>query len=335
MTPTAAATSSLHDYRPSPGRYDECKSGGGDVRPGWTPIAERLGSLGSSGIGDRIAQVEQMVRENGATFNVESEAGRQSRPWQISPVPLLVDAESWSRLEAGLAQRTRVLEAVLNDLLGPQRLVKERVVPGELLWANPFFSRTYHGLPDTGGIRLHVPATDVARATDGSWWVTGDRSRAPSGLGYLLENRIVTSRVFPHLIRRCNVKRLAIFFDMLRNQLRSLAPRRRDNPRVALLTPGQESYRAFEDAYLARYLGLTLVQGRDLAVRGERLNLKTLGGLLPIEVLWRHISDRKCDPLELEPGSKGGVTGLLDVVRQGAVANSVVGSNVRIKRRSC
>ena len=127
--------------------------------------------------------------------------------------------------------------------------------------------------------------------TTGQWWVTGDRTRAPSGLGYALENRIITSRVMPQLIRRSNVTRLASFFASLQQHLNSLAPRMRDNPRVAIMTPGKASYRYMEDAYLARYLGYTMVQGRDLAVRGNRLNLKTLGGLLPIEVVWRHVSD--------------------------------------------
>lgn len=316
---------SLDDYVTNPERYDECKTKAGRIRDAWTPLANHLAALEASGIGERAVRIEQLLQENGATFNVESEVGRQTRPWQLAAVPLLFDAESWGLLEEGLRQRTRVLEAVLEDLLGPRRLISERIVPAELLLANPLFQRSYHGLPSTGGIRIHVSATDVARANDGSWWVTADRTRAPSGLGYLLENRIITSRVYPHLIRRCNVRRMAGFFETLRNHMRSLATRVRDNPRIALLTPGQNSYRAFEDAYLARYLGFTLVQGRDLAVRGGRLNVKTLGGLLPIEVLWRHISDRKCDPLELEPGATEGVTGLLRSVRQDqvAVTNSV------------
>jgi uncharacterized circularly permuted ATP-grasp superfamily protein/uncharacterized alpha-E superfamily protein len=167
---------------------------------------------------------------------------------------------------------------------------------------------------------LNLTATDLARDSDGKWWVTGDRTRAPSGLGFALENRVITSRVLPQLIRGNNVIRLASFFAALQEQLKSLAPRMRDNPRVAILTPGEGSYRYVEDAYLARYLGYTLVQGRDLAVRGTRLYLKTLGRLLPIEVLWRHISDRHCDPLELDPTSTKGTVGLLRSIRSRSVA---------------
>ncbi|TWU35943.1 circularly permuted type 2 ATP-grasp protein [Novipirellula artificiosorum] len=320
MTTSVRTSCSFGDYAATPARFDECKSSDGQVRPHWRPIADYLESLGPEGICERASTIEQLVYENGTTFNVDSDEGRLVRPWRLSAIPLVIDSQSWAKLETGLAQRTLLLEAVLDDLLGDQRLIKEKIIPAEVLWANPFFQRAYHKLPSTSGKRLHITATDLARATDGSWWVTSDRTRAPSGLGYLLENRIVTSRVFPQLVRQCNTRRLAAFFDSLRRHLRSLAPRMRENPRVALLTPGHDSYRDFEDAYLARYLGVTLVESTDLAVRGGQLNLKTLGGLLPIEVLWRHVSDRKCDPLELEPDSNEGVTGLLRAIRESHVA---------------
>ena len=209
-------------------------------------------------------------------------------------------------------------------LLGKQELLKARVLPAELLSGNPNYYRVYHELPATKP-RLDLTATDLARDKDGTWWVTGDRTRAPSGLGFALENRVITSRVFPKLLRGNNVVRVASFFSSLRQHLNSLATGNTENPRVAILTPGKDSYRYIEDAYLARYLGYTLVQGRDLAVRGSKLNLKTLAGLLPIDVLCRHISDRKCDPIELNPWSQQGATGLLQAIRTGnvAVANSI------------
>ncbi|MCC9641816.1 circularly permuted type 2 ATP-grasp protein [Rhodopirellula sp. JC740] len=316
---------SLADYAAKANRFDECRSAQGSLRTCWKSIADEVASLGQSGLNDRESQIEQLIRENGSTFQVDTGEGTQTRPWQLATVPIAIAEQDWGRLASGLTQRTRVLEAVLADLLGPQRLLRERVLPPELVWDNPRFLRVYHNLPVSAGHRLHLTGFDVARANDGGWWVTGDRTRAPSGLGYLLENRIVHGRVFPHLSRTANVRRLASFFGVMRSHFRSLAPHQNNNPRVALLTPGQGSYRDFEDAYLARYLGYTLVQGRDLAVRGERLHLKTLGGLLPIEVLWRHVSDRKCDPLELDPQSSEGVTGLLRCKRGGqlAVVNSI------------
>ncbi len=312
--------------RPSERRYDEYRDASGGTRPAWKEIGPALDRLGFEGLRIRATEANNMVHESDANFRVISD--QQSRPWHLAVVPFVLDAECWAHLEAGVQQRVRLLESILGDLLGPQRLLRERVLPAELLSANPEFYRCYHDLPVLGN-RLSLTATDLARDDDGRWWVTGDRTRAPSGLGYTLENRVITSRVMPTLIRSSNVTRLASFFAALQRHLNSLAPRMRDNPRVAIMTPGKESYRYVEDAYLARYLGYTMVQGRDLAVRGNRLNLKTLGGLLPIEVIWRHVTDSLCDPLELDPHSNLGVTGLLQTIRSGAVAvTNVVGSSL-------
>ncbi|MGI9472759.1 MAG: circularly permuted type 2 ATP-grasp protein [Rubripirellula sp.] len=310
-------------YRPSNRWFDEFRGLDANPRDAWRPIANKLDQLGQDGIRSRASEADRLVRESGANFRLSSD--QRSRPWQLAIVPLVLEAADWTKIEAGVQQRVRLLEAVLHDFLGPQRLLRDNVLPAALLSANPEFARTYHGLAPTQTHRLHLTAIDLARDSQGNWCVTGDRTRAPSGLGYALENRILTSRVLPSLIRQSNVTRFASFFSTVQEHLKSLAPRMRENPRVAILTPGKESYRYIEDAYLARYLGYTLVQGRDLAVRGDRLNLKTLGGLLPIEVLWRHVSDHKCDPIELDPNSTQGVTGLLRTIRSGsvAVANSV------------
>jgi len=330
----ASVPVNLSGYLPQYGLFDARKAADGRVRVGWEAIERWSTQAGPEGLNQRSTQLQQLIRDNGATFSVEGEDQLQGRPWKLGAVPHAIDAVSWANVEAGLQQRARLLEAVLADLLGPQTLIRAGIVPAELLWANPNFQRSYHGLPvaidDTGQTqRLIVTGTDLARSVDGSWWAVGDRTRAPSGLGYLLENRVVTSQVLSQLVRQCNVRRVAAFFVKMRSRFQSLAPRMRDNPRVALLTPGPKSYRYFEDAYLARYLGYTLVQGSDLAVRGERLNLKTLGGLLPIEVLWRHVSDRNCDPLELDPTSRQGVTGMLRMVRRGSVAiGNAIGSEL-------
>lgn len=307
-----------------PPAFHERLAGDGSVRPHWSRVTQGLESFGGIGLKDCADSIEQFIRENGVTFSVTGESEAPSRPWNLSAVPYVISANEWAEISLGLIERTRLLECVLQDLLGPQRLIRERVIPGRLLWANSHFHRPYHGLGGTSP-KLHLTAADLARAADGTWRVVSDRTRAPSGLGYLLENRIVSSRAMQSLIRQNNTLRLASFFETLNQHLRSLATDERDNPRVALLTPPRGSYREFEDTYLARYLGLTLVQGSDLAVRDGRLHLKTLGGLKSIQVLWRHISDRHCDPLELAPGSNAGVTGLLGCVRRGSVSlvNSV------------
>ncbi len=323
--PTLTSVAPFDAYQPKAGCYDELRAADGSLRLPWINIAGYLQSLGQPGLRARASDVDEMLRENGATFLASRTDGGQNRPWQLSCIPFVLDAPTWSKIESGLTQRVRLLEAILDDLLGSQRLIREGVLPAELLSANPTYARVFHGLPSGRPHRLHLTATDLARNNDGTWCVTGHRTRAPSGLGYALENRIVTSRALQSVVHQSNVQRLASFFAAFQEHFISLATRMRDNPRVAILTPGKSSYRYFEDVYLARYLGYTLVQGRDLAVRKNRLHLKTLSGLLPIEVLWRHVSDNQCDPLELDPGSNQGVTGMLETVRQGnlSVANQI------------
>ncbi|MCD0458438.1 circularly permuted type 2 ATP-grasp protein [Roseiconus lacunae] len=304
--------------------FDERVDVAGAVRPHWSLISSELEQLGPSILKLRSQSVDQFIHDNGVTFQPAEHAPgsaqpHANRPWRLSVIPFLFQQAEWQRLREGLAERTMLLEAVLGDLLGPQRLIRERIIPGELLWSDPTYDRAYHELSPNVQ-KLHVSATDLARDADGQWKVIGDRTRAPSGLGYLLENRIVTSRVTPTLIRRTNTQRLASFFESLNDHLRQLAPSKKDNPRIALLTPPSGSYREFEDTYLARYLGLLLVQGSDLAVRDGELHMKTLGGLKPIQVLWRHISDRRCDPLELDPASIEGATGLLRCIRRRTVS---------------
>ena len=322
VNPLVAPSSVVQQYRTVTDRFDEMKSADGQLRPHWNLCSSEFDALGQQGLRRRAEAVEKLVRENGTTFQIDDEWDERNeapRPWQLSSLPVLIDTGSWAFLEAGLKQRALLLSRMLEDLLGDQHLLRDGIVPADLLWANPQFHRVYHSLkPATH--HLHLTATEVSRDIHGNWLVQSDRTRAPSGLGYLLENRVITSRLHPHLIRSTKTKRIASFFNALREHLRSLAHRDRDNPRVALLTPTEGNYRQFEDAYLARYLGITLVKGTDLAVRGGDLNLKTLGGLLPIQVLWRHISDRNCDPLELDPGSADGVAGLVRCVRSGKVS---------------
>ncbi|HBJ36886.1 MAG TPA: hypothetical protein DDZ51_19440 [Planctomycetaceae bacterium] len=324
-TTTTIASAPFDGYSAPSGHYDECFSRDGSPRPAFGPLVSHINTLGRDSLETLVAEGAALVRESGVTYNALEQEGERTRPWELAFTPLVIHAAEWKALDQGLKQRTRLLEAVLDDLLGPQRLLRERVLPADVVLRNPEFLRAYHGLPKSGGARLHVIATDLARDPNGVWCVTGDRTRAPSGLGYLVENRIITSRAYPELIQRSNIHRIASFFIRLRRMFESLSPRPSQNPRVAILTPGQKSYRYFEDTYLARYLGYTLVQGRDLAVRNGMLNLKTLGGLLPIDVLWRHVSDEFCDPLELDPAAVEGVTGLVQAVRSGnvGIANSL------------
>ena len=203
------------------------------------------------------------------------------------------------------------------------------MLPPSLVFANPAFLRPCHGIAVPRGIHLHLHAVDLARSPDGQWWVLADRTQAPSGAGYALENRIVLSRSLPEAFRDCQVQRLASFFRAQRDTLTALAPRAARQPRVVLLTPGPLNETYFEHAYLARYLGFTLVEGGDLTVRDRRVFIKTLDGLQPVDVIFRRLDDSFCDPLELRSDSSLGVAGLVEAARAGnvTIANAL-GSGV-------
>jgi uncharacterized circularly permuted ATP-grasp superfamily protein len=234
-------------------------------------------------------------------------------------------AAEWNALEAGLIQRAHLLNCILADLYGPQQLLRGGLLPPALVFANPGFWRPCHGMPTPVHPYLHLLAVDLARSPDGQWWVLADRTQAPSGAGYALENRTVLAETFPDLFREFQVQRLASFFRSFRDNLLNLSPSRRDNPRVVLLTPGPFNETYFEHSYLARYLGFTLVQGGDLTVRDSRVFLQTLDGLKPVDVILRRVDDSFCDPIELRSDSFLGVAGLVEAVRAGnvVVANAL------------
>lgn len=319
-TSTPQTTSPLFGYAPPHGVFDETIDAQGNIRPHWRSLITGLESLGRDELQRRWEQAQRQISDDGVTYNPHDVDGESSRPWVLDAIPLVLAEREWRQVAHGLEQRARLLDMVLRDLLGPQQLLRDRVVPPDVLFGNPSFYPAYHRLHPPNKQFLHISAADLTRAPDGSWWVTGDRSGTPFGLGYVLENRIITSRMLPGIFRQSGVHRLASFFIQLRETLRECATRFRENPRIALWTQGPKSRSYFEDAYLARYLGYTLVEGGDLAVRENRVMLKTLGGLLPIEVLFRRLDDDNCDAVELRGSSRVGVAGLVEVMRSGNVS---------------
>lgn len=315
----------LKGYQPVNGRFDEAFDESGMLRPHWHSFASSFGSIGPAELQRRLTQAQRQIAEDGITFNPHDVGGNATRPWVLDPVPLVISNNEWEQMARGLEQRAQLADLILLDLFGPQTLLRERVVPPDVLFGNPRYYPAYQSLVPNPKRHLHMYAVDLARAPNGQWFVTSERSRSPFGLGYTLENRLITSRMLPVAFRQCQVRRLAPFFMTFRETLRELAQRYRENPRIVIWTKGPKSRAYFEDAFLARYLGYTLVEGGDLAVRDNRVTLKTLGGLLPVEVLYRRVEDHTADPVELAADSDGGVSGLLEVIRSGrvAVANSL------------
>jgi uncharacterized circularly permuted ATP-grasp superfamily protein/uncharacterized alpha-E superfamily protein len=317
----------LAGYRPLPGIFDEMVDRHGRVRAHWQPLLATLAALGGDEIGRRFAAADRHLHDSGVFYRVYEDAAGVERPWPLSHVPLLIAASEWQALEAGLIERAELLEAVLADAYGPARLVREGRLPAAVVAGNPEFLRPLVGVAPRGGAHLRFCAVDVGRSPDGDWWVLGDRTQAPSGAGYALENRLALSRAMPDLYRELKVQRLAPFFQAVQASLSAL--NRQEDSRICVLTPGPMNETYFEHAYLARYLGFLLVEGEDLAVRDDGVFIRTVSGLKRTEVLVRRLDADFADPLELNARSRLGVPGLVQAVRDGTVViANALGSGV-------
>ena len=336
MEPTAPLSSPPSDTRPplqacdlvvpaTSGHYDELRGREAQAAepsevaddtptPGftgpWSDFFKHLGSEGLADLDHREASLKRQIRDNGVTYNVYADASGPQRPWSLDLFPLIISPESWQQIEAGVLQRVRVLDRVMADVYGPQHLLSSGLLPAALVQGHPGYLRAMKGVKPVGGSHLHIAAFDLARGPDGNWWVVSQRTQAPSGLGYLLENRLAVSRQFPQAFEAMQVQRLAATYRALIEGLKAMSPAGADS-HIALLTPGPYNETYFEHAYLARYLGLTLVEGSDLTVRDQRLYLKTLQGLKPVHGLLKRLDDEFLDPLELRSDSTLGVPGLL------------------------
>ena len=312
-------------YSPLSDCYDEMRTAEGEVRPHWQYVLDALRLLGPSGIEARWREASRLIRDNGVTYNLNGDPQGMSRPWELDLLPLLIRSEEWADLERGLIQRAELFNQILLDLYGRRRLIRTGLLPAELNDSNADYLLACHGIEVAGQVPLIHYAADLTRMPDGRWRVISDRTQSPLGVGYALENRVVLSRVLPSMFRDSHVHRLAGFFRSMRRTLTGLAPRRAEHQRVVVLTPGPANEAYFEHAYLANYLGYTLVQGGDLSVRDGALWLRTLGRLERIDAVLRRVDDGWCDPLELREDSMLGVPGLVQAVRAGnlVVANAL------------
>ncbi len=310
----------LRQYAAPDGVYDEMLSQPGQLRTHWQGMVRSLMRVQTQELSRRWQLADRLIHENGVTYNVYGQSNDKPRPWELDVVPVVYSAGEWHAISEGLKQRVRLLNLILADLYGPRNLLAQGHLPPEAVFGHPRYLLPFHEIPPAGGKHVHLYAAEIARSPDGRWWVMADRAESPSGAGYAVENRIVSSRTWPHLIQDCRVQRLASFFMALQENLHESARHHQENPRIVLLTQGPKHPYYFEDAFLARYLGYTLVEGGDLAVRNDQVALKTLGGLLPVDVIYRRIPDADCDPLELGGTSPHGIPGLLQAARAGQVS---------------
>jgi uncharacterized circularly permuted ATP-grasp superfamily protein/uncharacterized alpha-E superfamily protein len=306
-------------------RFDELRDVSGEVRPHWKSFARTLTGLSPAEFDRRQRAALASVQDNGVTYNVYDDRGGQARPWQLDIVPLILSAADWAKIEAAVIQRASLADHLLRDVYGAQRLVREGVLPPHLVTGHPQFLRPLCGTHPVKDVHVHLYTADLARSADGSWKVMASRADAPGGLGYALENRLVVAQTFSDSFSDMQVARLAAFFNAYKENVLGMGASRRD--RAVLLTPGPYNEAYFEHVYLAHYLGLTLVQGDDLAVRDGQVFLKTLTGLERVAAIFRRVDSDFCDPLEFRGDSALGVPGLVEAVRAGGVvlANALGG----------
>ena len=332
FTQDAAAIATRLALSARDGHFDELRGSDEALREPWRRFFEGLGADGFADFDRRLDVVARQIRENGITYTIYADDG-PARPWSLDLLPFIVDDAEWRAIEAGIVQRAGLLDAILDDVYGDQSLVREGFLPAALVHGHSGYLRAMHRVAVPGGIRLHIVAFDLGRAPDGTWRVVSQRTQAPSGLGYALENRLTISRLFPEAFRDLRVQHLASAYRRLLDMLETLVRREATQmfgaadantgddhagervPRIVLLTPGPYNETYFEHAYLARYLGIPLVEGSDLTVRDERVFLKTMHGLARVHGILRRLDDDFCDPLELRSDSTLGVPGLIQAIR--------------------
>ncbi len=300
--------------------FNEVFTDDGQPRPHWQRFLQLFRTMPATDFARRNLQADRMLRENGVNYHSPSDSGEGARPWRLDLLPLVTTAGEWGRVETALAQRARLLNLIIADIYGQRRLLESGLLPPEVLYANPEYLRPFTDLQPADQTPMFLYAAELARRADGSFCVMADRSEAPAGPGFALENRIVSSRSMATAFKQMPVERLAQFFVRLQNSLRRRTARPTDSPRIVLLSSGPRHPYYFEDVYLARYLGYTLVEGGDLAVRSDVVCMKTLSGLVPVDIVMTRCAEAGLDPLELGGYSEHGVPGILNAIRARNVA---------------
>jgi len=288
------------------------------LSPHWQNFFDNIGQHGIENLNFKEQDLRKSVQENGITYNIYADQNGPQRPWSLDLFPLILTSVDWQQIEIGITQRAKLLEEILRDTYGNQTLIKNGLIPPALIQGHPGYLRQMHGSQLLGGNHLHLIAFDLAKGPNGDWSVISQRTQAPSGLGYLLENRNLISQQFPNAYEKMEIAPLADTYRDFIDTLKLSSPAGM-NANIVLLTPGPYNETYFEHAYLARYLGLTLVEGGDLTVRNQHVYLRTVGGLEQVHIILKRLDDTFLDPLELFPESTLGVPGILQAIHSGNV----------------
>lgn len=297
--------------------YDEMFDDEKNIRPHWRALGDNLEHLGMDQLIAKQKEIDWRLEDNGVTYNVYNDPSGMNRPWHLDPIPLLIEEEQWKMVQAGLKQRATLLDKVLRDIYGEQRLIQEGIIPMEVIYAHSGFMREVHGFASQP---LRIYGADMARGPDGKMWIINDRTQAPSGLGYAIENRLTMNSAMSDLYHDLSIRRLYPFFETFKSTLAGLNSDSKSEPLNVLLSPGAHNETYFEHAYLSSFLGLTLVQGQDLLAKSGAVWLKSLKGLRRVDAIIRRVDETYCDPLELRSDSQLGVAGLVQALRQNGVS---------------
>jgi uncharacterized circularly permuted ATP-grasp superfamily protein len=305
-----------------PGRfYDEVYEPGGVPRPHARPLAHELGRLGAEQLAAAGRRRDAIFVEQGITFDATGDDGPvKDRPFPLDLVPRIVPAEEWASIKRGLAQRIRALNRFVDDVYHEREIVREGLVPWELVVTRSHFARAVHGVRPPGGVYCHVAGCDLVRDADGTWKVLEDNVRTPSGISYVLENRIAMTRLVPTLFRHYRVRAVDHYPQLLLAALRAVAPAAEGEATVVVWTPGPLNSAYFEHAFLARQMGVELVEASDLVVRDDVVYMRTTKGLERVHAIYRRLDDDFIDPLEFRIDSVLGVPGLVRAYRAGTIA---------------
>ena len=310
----------LENYEVDTRTYDETFEPGGGIRTLYKELGARLSELGPPELDRRRKLVELLLRNQGVTFTVYSDDAGIEKVLPFDPIPRLIGADEWAQVERGLVQRVEALNLFLADIYGPQKILDDGIVPHELIYRADSFRREMVGMKPPQGIYTHVVGSDLIRDEQGVLHVLEDNVRSPSGVSYVLECRDVMKRVFGLLFNHYGVRSVDEYTDWLRESLQHVAPRADTDPTVVLLSPGMYNSAYFEHSFLARCMGVTLVEGRDLVVRDGMVCMRTTQGLKRVDVIYRRIDDDFLDPVAFRPDSVLGCPGLFAAYRSGAVA---------------